>query len=336
MRLHIVSLLLIVGLLLAACAAPAAAPAPGGEAATEAAGATEAAAESSGEAAGEAAGDDLLADILARGVLRISTDPAYPPQSELVPDAQLSADSKCSGDERQAAEFSGFDISVAVAIAEALGVEPCFITPDWTLIVAGGWSGRWDISVGSMTITPERMQNLYFSQPYYTTPAAFFVHEDNTAFTQPSDLSSKIVGACTGCTYDSYLQGTLKIPGETIDFVVTDVEFVGYDADTLALQDLALGDGVRLNAALTAQPTGLTFIEDGQPIKQLGDPVYFEYLSPAFDKESSLDTATLRARVDEIIQALHEDGALKALSEQFYGTDLASAAAEFDMAALEQ
>lgn len=324
-------LLLIFSLLLGACAAPAAAPAPSSDAAAAASDAAVTA------AAGETAGaNDLLADILSRGVLRISTDPAYPPQSELVPDAQLSADSKCSGDERQAAEFSGFDISVAVAIAEGLGVEPCFITPDWTMIVAGGWSGRWDISVGSMTITPERMQNLYFSQPYYTTPAAFFVHEDNTAFTQPSDLSGKIVGACAGCTYDSYLQGTLEIPGETIDFVVTGVEFVGYDADTLALQDLALGDGVRLNAALTAQPTGLGFMSDGQPIKQLGDPVFFEYLSAAFDKESALDTAALRARVDEIIQGMHADGTLKALSEQFYGADLASAAAEFDISGLEQ
>jgi polar amino acid transport system substrate-binding protein len=332
MKLQVGSLLLIVSLLLAACAAPAAAPAPGSETTAATTEATTAAA-SGGESA---AAGDLLADILSRGVLRVSTDPAYPPQSELVTDAQLAADSKCSGDERQAVELTGFDIDVAVAIAKALGVEPCFVTPDWTMIVAGDWSGRWDISVGSMTITPERMQNLYFSQPYYTTPAAFFVHKDNTAFTEPADLSGKIVGACAGCTYDSYLQGTLEIPGETIDFVVTDVQFVGYDADTLALQDLALGDGVRLNAALTALPTGVGFMNDGQPIKQLGDPVYFEYLSAAFDKQGALDATTLRAKVDEIIQGMHSDGTLKALSEQYYGTDLASAAATFDIAALEQ
>ena len=333
MKQYLALLLVVCTLLLSACAAPAAAPS-GDAAGTEVG---TAASETAAEAAAEAAAEgDLLADILSRGVLRISTDPAYPPQSELVTDAQLSADSKCSGDERQAAEFAGFDIASAVEIANRLGVEPCFVTPDWTIITAGSWSGRWDISVGSMTITPERMQNLYFSQPYYTTPAAFFVHEDNTAFTQPSDLSDKIVGACAGCTYDAYLANTLEIPGETIEFVVTGVEFIGYDADTLALQDLALGDGVRLNAALTAQPTGLTFIEDGQPIKQLGEPVYFEYLSAAFDKQSALDTTSLQAKVNEIIQAMHADGTLKALSEQYYGSDLASAAAGFDIAGLEQ
>jgi polar amino acid transport system substrate-binding protein len=334
MKLHLVTVLLLLGLLVTACAAPAApAPAPADAAATEAP-----AGETAGEAAASetAAGDDLLADILARGVLRISTDPAYPPQSELVTDATLAEDSKCSGDERQAAEFTGFDIDTAVEIANRLGVEPCFVTPDWTLITGGSWSGRWDLSVGSMTITPERMQNLYFSQPYYTTPAAFFVHEDNATFTQPSDLSGAKVGACAGCTYDAFLAGTLEIPGETIDFVVTDVEFTGYDTDTSALQDLALGDGVRLDAVLTAQPTGQGYIADGNPLKQLGDPVYFEYLAAAFDKESVLDTASFQARVNEIIQEMHADGALKQLSEQYYGSDLASAAAEFDIAGLEQ
>jgi polar amino acid transport system substrate-binding protein len=338
MKIRLLTLFLTVGLLVAGCASPAA-PAPVPAAGTASDTATEATTEGApAEDAAQtaAAGNDLLADIMARGVLRISTDPAYPPQSELVTDANLATDSKCSGDERQAAEFTGFDIDTAVEIAKRLGVEPCFVTPDWTLITAGSWSGRWDLSVGSMTITPERMEKLYFSQPYYTTPAAFFVHNDNTTFTQPSDLSGKKVGACSGCTYDAYLAGTLAIPGETIDFVVKDVQFTGYDTDTSALQDLALGDGVRLDGVLTAMPTGQGYISDGNPIKQLGDPVYFEYLAAAFDKESALDTTSFRAKVNEIIQGMHADGTLTQLSEKYYGSDLVSAAAAFDLASLEQ
>jgi len=41
-----------------------------------------------------------------------------------------------------------------------------------------------------------------------------------------------------------------------------------YDTDTTALEDLSLGDGVRLDAVLTAQPTGLGMINDGRPLKQ--------------------------------------------------------------------
>jgi polar amino acid transport system substrate-binding protein len=279
---------------------------------------------------------DLLADIQARGVLRISTDPAYPPQSELVENVDPPADTKCTGEEKPANQFTGFDIDTAVELAKRLGVEPCFITPDWTLIVGGNWAGRWDISIGSVTITPERMGVLYFAQPYYTTPAAFFVHQDNTSYAAVEDLSGTHIGVCAGCTYEAYLDSSLEIPGETINFVVNDAEVSGYDTDTSALQDLALGDGVRLDAVLTALPTGQGFIADGNPIKQLGDPVYFEYLAPAIDRSSELDPTTFVAAVTEQIQAMHSDGTLKALSEQYYGTDLATPAASFDMTQLAQ
>ena len=281
-------------------------------------------------------GKDLLADIQARGVLRISTDPAYPPQSELVEGAKKPDGSKCQGEEHAATEFKGFDIDVAVELAKRLGVEACFVTPDWTLITGGKWSGRWDISVGSVTITADRMKALYFSQPYYTTPAAFFVHKDNKTFTKPEDLSGKKIGVCSDCSYDHYLNGTLQIPGETVNVVVKDADIHGYDTDTSALQDLTLGDGVRLDGVMTAIPTGQDFIKAGKPIKQLGDAVLFEYLAPAFDRSSPEDNASLRAKVDELVKAMHSDGTLKKLSEQHYGTDLASKAAEFDMSKLKQ
>lgn len=300
------ALLLILSMLLASCQ-PAAAPA-----------------------------NDKLGEILARGTLIISTDPAYPPQSELVENAQRPANTKCTGDQRTAAELRGFDIDVAVEIAKRLGVEPCFVTPDWTLIVGGNWADRWDISVGSMTITPERMEKLYFTQPYYTTPAAFFVHKDNTTFTQPSDLSGKKIGACTGCTYDFFLAGTLQIPGETMNYVVKDAVFTGYETDLNALQDLALGDGVRLDAVLTAQPTSAGAVSDGLPLKQLGDPVFFEYLAAAVDKAAGKDPKPFVEKVTEVIKAMHADGTLLKLSQQYYGMDLTTAAAKFDLSQLKQ
>lgn len=277
-----------------------------------------------------------LDQVLARGTLVISTDPAYPPQSQLVEAAKRAANTKCSTEQHTANELSGFDIDTAVAIAKALGVEPCFFTPDWTLIIGGNWSDRWDISIGSMSVTPERMQKLYFTQPYYTTPAAFFVNIGNTTFKQPSDLAGMKIGGCTGCTYDSYLAGTLKIPGETINNVVNNPNFVGYETDINALQDLALGDGVRLNAVLTAQPTGQGAIKNGLPLKQLGFPVFFEYLSGALDKSSTLDPIPLAKKVSEIIQKLHSDGTLLQLSQKYYGMDLTTAAAQFDLNILNQ
>lgn len=279
---------------------------------------------------------DKLAEVLARGTIIVSTDPAYPPQSELVEGAQRAADTRCASDQHTASEFQGFDIEAAKEVARRLGVEACFVTPNWDLIVAGSWADRWDISIGSMTITPSRMEALYFSQPYYTTPAAFFVHQDNATFTTPADLSGKNIGFGVGTTYEYYLERTLEIPGETIEVVVDNPVVKPYDTDLFALQDLALGDGVRLDAVLTAQPTGAGAIADGLPLKQLGEPVFFEYLAAAVDKSAGKDPIPLIQRVTEIIRAMHADGTLLRLSQQFYGLDLTTAAQGFDVDALNQ
>jgi len=330
------SLLVVASLALAGCGSAATPTATVAPATTEAPVVTEAPTATEAPTEEPTAVPDLLATILARGTLVISTDPAYPPQSALKATPERTAGTKCTSDQKTLGELEGFDIDVAAAIAKGLGVEPCFVTPDWTLIIAGNWADRWDISVGSMTITPERAKLLYFAQPYYTTPAALFVYKDNTTFTTPADLSGKKVGACGGCTYESYLNGSLVIPGETIDFVIKDADIKTYDTDSTGIDDLALGDGVRLDAMLTAQPTGQQAIDNGKPIKQLGDPLFFEYLAPAFDRASSLDSQSLVAKVSEIIAGLHSDGTLAKWSQTYYGSDLTPAAATFDATQFEK
>jgi polar amino acid transport system substrate-binding protein len=118
--------------------------------------------------------------------------------------------------------------------------------------------------------------------------------------------------------------------------VVTKPNFVGYETDINALQDLALGDGVRLDAVITAQPTGAGAIKNGLPLKQLGEPIFFEYLAAAFDKSATLDTIPLAKKVSEIIQKMHSDGTLLQLSQKYYGMDLTTAAGKFDLTTLNQ
>ncbi len=74
---------------------------------------------------------DKLAEVLARGTLIVSTDPAYPPQSELVEGAQRLPNTKCASDQHTTGELQGFDIEVAKEVARRLGVEACFVTPNW-------------------------------------------------------------------------------------------------------------------------------------------------------------------------------------------------------------
>jgi polar amino acid transport system substrate-binding protein len=282
------------------------------------------------------AADDLLANIFARGTIVVATDPNYPPQSQLLSGAKRSANTKCASNEITAGEMKGFDIAIAVEVAKQMGVEACFVTPQWSQITAGNWDGRWDISIGSMTITEERLKALYFTQPYYSAPAAVFVNKDNTTFKKPADLVGKRVGVCTGCGYEDYLRGKLVMPNNSVEFLIKDPRIVGYQVDLPALEDLAAGDGLNLDAVLTAQPTGLQAIKDGLAIKQLGEPVFFEYLAAATDKKSRQDSLSLAIRVTEIIRQMHTNGKLVALSKEYYGMDYATIASKYDIKPLNQ
>jgi polar amino acid transport system substrate-binding protein len=261
----------------------------------------------SGGGGGGGGEQDLLASVEEAGVLRVSTDPAYPPQSSLNEDT---------------GEYEGFDIDVATEIAKRLGVEVAWETPQWETIIAGNWNGRWDVSVGSMTITPERAEVLDFTPAYYFTPAAVAVQEDDNSVSDlTTDLDGKTIGVCGGCTYDFYLQKTLDIPGYTPEFVIDDAEIVGTDTDTTAIEQLVQG---RVDAAISALPTLQGAIDKGKPIKIVGDPIFYEPLAVAVDKSSDLDPTTLVDRLSEIIDEMHSDGTLTELSMKWYGTDLSA------------
>jgi polar amino acid transport system substrate-binding protein len=255
-------------------------------------------------------GGDVLDEILAAGVIKVSTDANYAPQSFL----------------NDKGELEGFDISVAKEVAKRLGVKVKFVTPDWDLITAGKWGKRWDLSIGSMTPTVERMNALHFTIPYYSTPAQFAVHKDNTSIKSLKDLAGKHIGVGTETTYDRYLNKDLELVGVKIEYQGWSAgKVTTYPTDANAIENLALGDGVRIDALLTAKPTIFEAIKagcgGGCPLKMLGEPVFYEILSFALDK-SRPNSESLLKKLNEIINSMYKDGTLKDLSMQFYGQNL--------------
>jgi polar amino acid transport system substrate-binding protein len=136
-----------------------------------------------------------------------------------------------------------------------------------------------------------------------------------------TDLDGKTIGVCGACTYEFYLERTLNIPGN-YEFVVDDPQIKTYDTDSSAIQDLGLGDGVRLDAAMSNLATLKEAEDSGTPIKVVGDPLYYEPLAAAIDKESPADPKPFVDEVSKIIEEMHEDGTLTELSEKWYGVDL--------------
>jgi polar amino acid transport system substrate-binding protein len=260
--------------------------------------------------------ENLLERIKDSGVIEIATDSKYKPQSWFV---------------YATGEWKGFDVEVAKEVTKRLseryGVQiiPEIEHHDWsTDVTAGSWNDRYDMDVGSMTVTPEREELFIFSPAYYYTPASLAVHADNTSVQDvTTDLDGKKVCVGAGTTYEHYLAKTLNITGYDIEYVIDDATIVPFDTDTDALDQLALGDGVRCDAAMTATPTIDQYVQDGGAIKNVGGSLYDEPLAIAFDRNAPIDNQSLVDAVSKIIEAMHTDGTLTALSEKWYeGEDI--------------
>ncbi|MCB8925474.1 MAG: transporter substrate-binding domain-containing protein [Ardenticatenaceae bacterium] len=260
-------------------------------------------------ACGGSEADDLLGAIEERGTIRVSTDANYAPQSYL--------------DEN--GDFVGFDIDVATEIAERLGVEVEFVTPDWDVITAGNWGGQWDMSVGSMTVTTDRQQVLDFAEPaYYYTPAQFAAAE-GSGIESLDDIAGQAVCVGLSTTYETWLSGdidSLGLPASSFYAEPpADVTIVPLQTDNDCFQSIQSGRD-EFSVFLTSNTVVQAAIDGDVPVYRVDSPVYSENLAVAFDKSSELDDSALVARVGEIIAEMHADGTLTELSQKWFTEDL--------------
>jgi polar amino acid transport system substrate-binding protein len=234
-----------------------------------------------------------------QGVVRISTDPNYPPFSSLNATTN---------------EYEGFDIDTAKLIAEKLGVTIQWETPSWDALTAGNWADRWDVSVGSMAQTEARAKVIDFSEPYYYALAYVAVPADSTA-TSLSDLAGKEFCIGSGTLYESWLKGEFANQSlvEVSAQPPAGITITSEETDNLCIEKLAAGrtwDGF---------VQGKEFIDNaiasGAAIKYLDSKwLTAEKISVALDKGGK-DTASMLAAINEIIAAAHADGTLSALSK---------------------
>ncbi|MBS1253087.1 MAG: putative amino-acid-binding protein YxeM [Anaerolineales bacterium] len=109
--------------------------------------------------------------------------------------------------------------------------------------------------------------------------------------------------------------------GEIIYEPPDDIEIAPYSTDAEAIQDLALGDGVRLDAVMSAAPTIQNAIENGIPLKFVGTPAFYEPLVFSLDKGRG-PSDKMVAKLNDIIAGMRADGTLPELSVKWYGVDI--------------
>ena len=116
----------------------------------------------------------------------IGTEGAYPPFNYI----------DASGD------LKGFDVDIAKALCDQMKVECTFVTQDWDGIIPALQNGNFDAIVASMSITPEREQQIAFTNKYYQTPPAIAVPKDSD-IKEATDkaLAGKEIGAQVSTTH---------------------------------------------------------------------------------------------------------------------------------------
>ena len=85
-----------------------------------------------------------------------------------------------------------------------------FEAPSFDLVVAGSWNDRWDMSVGSVTITEPRKDVLDFTQPYAFNPAQMAA-TTASGITTLDGLAGQAICVGGGTTYQQWLEGTLAL-----------------------------------------------------------------------------------------------------------------------------
>jgi polar amino acid transport system substrate-binding protein len=247
--------------------------------------------------------DDALGRICDAGTIVVSTDPAYPPQSSL---------------NAETGEYEGFDIDVANEIGARLGVTVEFTDPPFDAVQGGNWSGRWDMSVGSVTITETRQEVLDFTQPYYFTPAQMAT-TDGTGIESLEDFSGKTVCVAEGTTYFDWMEGTLTLTAEAGDVTDPPADMTATTLPTdINCPEAWQAGRSEFEGWLSSSTTVQGAIDEGYPVVAVGDPVFFEPLAVCFDIAVE-DNDSLVESVDQIITDMHDDGTLAGFSEDWFG-----------------
>ncbi|MGG4773651.1 ABC transporter substrate-binding protein [Paenalcaligenes sp. Me52] len=201
-------------------------------------------------------------------------------------------------------ELTGFDIEIGNEVAKRLDVKAQPLTTAWDGIIAGLMADRYDTIIGSMAITPQRLEAIDFSEPYYRDGAQLFVKQ-GSGLQSIEDLKGKTIGVTLGTTFEDWLRQN-----------VPEVEVRTYKGDPQIIMDVMTG---RLSGFVTTRLTGLMAIKErNAPMEMAGDLLYQEEVGIAIKK----GRPELQQAINTALQDMRDDGTYTQISEKYFGTDI--------------
>jgi cystine transport system substrate-binding protein len=198
----------------------------------------------------------------------------------------------------------GFDVEIAEAVADKLGLEISFQETQWDGIFAGLDAGRFDVIANQVSINPEREAKYLFSTPYTVSPGVIVVPEADDTITGFADLDGKTTAqSLTSNWYELAEQNGAKV--EAIEGWAQAVELLRQGRVDATVNDKL----TYLDYEKTNGPTGLKIAAETD------DPARNAFAFTQ-DKQDLVDA------VDGALDELREDGTLAQISEKYFGADV--------------
>ncbi|MGO2540664.1 MAG: amino acid ABC transporter substrate-binding protein [Specibacter sp.] len=202
-----------------------------------------------------------------------------------------------------AGELTGYDVDVATAVADKMGVKAKFEETQFDSIFAGLEAKRFDAIANQVTVNPTRQEKYELSTPYTVSHGVIVTKDNNTGISSVEDLKGKT-------TAQSLTSNWYTLATEN----GANVEAVEGWAQSVSL----LKDG-RVDAIVNDKLTVLDYLKNtpDSGLKIAATTKESSDSSFAFRKGSkALDEA-----VNTALKDLSADGTLTKLSEKYFGED---------------
>ena len=203
-------------------------------------------------------------------------------------------------------QLVGYDVEVAQNLAKKLGVKAKIVEGPWDGLFAGMDTGRYDLVINGVDVTPDRAKTYDFSTPYAYDRTVLITRSDNNDIHSFNDLKGKTTANSIGSTCQEI--------GEKYGAKVSGV-------DTLA-ETLQMVKNRQVQATINASTSYGDYMKHrpDEPLKIAAtmDKVT-EYAIPMKKGE---DNASLKKAIDNALQEMKNDGTLSKLSVKYFGADL--------------
>ena len=225
--------------------------------------------------------------IMEKGVLTVGTEGTYQPFTY--------------HDEND--KLTGYDVEVAKAIGEKMGVEVEFSEITWEGLLASLDNGTVDLVLNQVGVTDERKEKYDFSDPYLYSYIALITTKDNNDITSWDTAEGKKTSLNISSNYAQV--------AEEYNMDITASDTFSKDIELLLAgrTDCVINNTIAFNDYLIQKPDTNIKIVD---VKEDADTVAVPIPRGIED---------LVKAVNKAIQELKEDGTLAKLSEQFLGKD---------------